>query len=209
MKSHHTLWNLLFWTLLSVQGIYAGGFLSGKAAADAKHRQAMLVVEGKEAIGDASVYGFMEFTGRPGALDVWQGRYLELRAAYSPLSGAGPAAEYNGDPFGKGTVRLGAAWSGSIVPGNYTVAKCFPWETAGTKGAQASLFVAQDFGPFIASLLGDYNLRPQVLYTEATLEARVAKGLSVFMQARGGVDVHRPGKTDIAPYVGVSYTPLR
>ncbi|HLC22744.1 MAG TPA: hypothetical protein VJJ79_03145, partial [Candidatus Nanoarchaeia archaeon] len=117
------------------------------------------------------------------------------------------AAEYNGGKGIEDTVRFGAVFARSLWKGNFTLAKVYPTETTGEKGAQFGLFISQDIAERVhASVLAEYNFKPNSLYGEAEVGVKLTERISAVGQVRAFLPLKSPEDKEIAPIVGIRYS---
>jgi hypothetical protein len=181
----------------------AGDWANVKGSVSTKDRHALITVEGCADIGNKiATYGFADAESTEAEPLKLDSIYAEARATYKLNSLVRAIAEYNGGSGYEDTVRIGIALTPNLGRNNFTFVKLLPYETTKDKGPQISSLTSQTLNDRLtASLLADYNTKPKTMYIEATLEYKINKNLSLYVQGRSFGKI---GKVDFVPYVGIS-----
>jgi hypothetical protein len=188
--------------LATGQPANAGDWAAVKGSVSPKDRHALITAEGGVDISNKiAAYGFADAESTEAEPLKVDSIYGEARATYKLNSLVRAIAEYNGGSGYEDTVRMGIALTPNLGKNNFTFVKLLPYETTKDKGPQISALTSQQLNDNVtASLLADYNTKPKTMYIEATLEYKIGKNLSLYVQGRS---FDKIGKVDVVPYVGV------
>ena len=186
---------------------FAGGWANAQGGYKADEKQLTVRLEGGSSHNyGISSYAFMDLDAvKPGA-DL-ENVYAEGRIMKSLdfiLPGLKAMVEVDVGNSMRDFVRYGASLTPDLGNGNFTQFRWCPATSQEGVGSQVTIYTSQEILPGLtASMLVDYNLRPNTIYVEPRIDLKLTEQVAGFFMGRGFGEVN--GRIDVKPVVGLQY----